>query len=152
MGEEGWDGRIKIHTQRGNDMTRGLIQKQKVERRKLIIAKEVRRVMTRAEKILWSCLRDNRLAGFHFRRQQILRGFIADFYCDSAGVVVEVDGGIHRWQTEADQFRDGVLKSLGLRVLRIQNREIEEDLETVLKRIESYCLEGEGMEADSLPG
>jgi very-short-patch-repair endonuclease len=42
-------------------------------------AKELRREMTAEEKILWQHLRANRLHGFHFRRQQIIDGFIVDF-------------------------------------------------------------------------
>ena len=50
--------------------------------------------MTPAEKILWQELRANKL-GVHFRRQQAIAGFIVDFYCHKAGLVVEVDGDIH---------------------------------------------------------
>ncbi len=61
-------------------------------------ALENRRNMTAAEKILWSCLRANWLDGWHFRRQQIIAGYIVDFYCHSARLVVEVDGEIHQAQ------------------------------------------------------
>ena len=57
--------------------------------------------MTPAEKILWNELRANKL-GVHFRRQQVIAGFIVDFYCHKAGLVVEVDGDIHDLQKEED--------------------------------------------------
>ena len=47
--------------------------------------------MTPAEKILWNELRANKL-GVHFRRQQVIAGFIVDFYCHKSALVIEVDG------------------------------------------------------------
>lgn len=47
--------------------------------------------MTPAEKALWEELRANKL-GVHFRRQQVVQGFIVDFYCHQAALVIEVDG------------------------------------------------------------
>ncbi len=55
-------------------------------------ARELRREMTPAEKVLWQELRGNKL-GLHFRRQQIIAGFIADFYCYAASLIIEVDAG-----------------------------------------------------------
>ena len=58
---------------------------------------------TPAEKTqsVWQELRENKL-GVHFRRQQVIAGFIVDFYCHKAGLVVEVDGDIHDLQQEED--------------------------------------------------
>ncbi len=58
----------------------------------------MRQEMTLAESILWNELRRNQIEGFHFRRQQILYGFIADFYCHHAGLIVEADGKYHEDQ------------------------------------------------------
>ena len=57
--------------------------------------------MTPAEKILWEELRANKL-GVHFRRQQVISGFIVDFYCHKAALVLEVDGDVHDLQQEED--------------------------------------------------
>lgn len=73
----------------------GSIYREKQER-----ARTLRRVMTPAETCLWEQLRGNRCAGLHFRRQQVIDGFIADFYCHDAGLVVEVDGGVHKQQAD----------------------------------------------------
>jgi len=73
---------------------KNIVTEQKVSKEKLQRAKELRREMTPAEKILWEELRANKL-GVHFRRQQVIAGFIVDFYCHRAGLVVEVDGDIH---------------------------------------------------------
>ena len=58
-------------------------------------AHQFRREITPSEAALWQALRANRLGGLHFRRQQIIDGFIADFYCHAAGLVVELDGSVH---------------------------------------------------------
>jgi very-short-patch-repair endonuclease len=65
-------------------------------------------------------LRANKL-GVHFRRQQVIAGFIVDFYCHIAGLVVEVDGDIHDLQQEEDARREKVLREMGLRIVRFRN-------------------------------
>lgn len=120
---------------------RNIVVGQKVDATKLQRAKELRRAMTGAERMLWERLRGNRLHGFHFRRQQVIDGFIADFYCHAAGLVVEVDGGVHAQQTEYDSERDRVLSQRGVRVLRINNEEIQTNLDGVLARITQACEE-----------
>lgn len=79
------------------------------------LSKELRRRMTPEEAILWRMLRTNRARGFHFRRQQVIAGFVADFYCHTAKLVIEVDGGIHDQHAEYDAERDCVLEARGLR-------------------------------------
>lgn len=95
--------------------------------------------MTQAESILWQNLRGNRLGGWHFRRQQILYGFIVDFYCHAASLVVEVDGEIHESQRRADKERDAALAERGFTILRFSNHEVESALASVLNKISSVC-------------
>jgi very-short-patch-repair endonuclease len=102
-------------------------------------ARQLRREMTEAEKILWQNLRANRLDGFHFRRQQIIGKYIVDFYCHAASLVVEVDGGIHASQVERDTERESGLTSHGLLVMRFRNEEIADNLRNVLERIAETC-------------
>jgi very-short-patch-repair endonuclease len=98
-------------------------------------AKQLRQNMTPQEKVLWGHLRAKQLAGLHFRRQQIIDGYIVDFYCNKAGLVIEVDGPIHLRQKDYDQERDEQLKSRGLRIIHIRNDEIDQNLEGVLEEI-----------------
>jgi len=91
-------------------------------------ARRMRREMTPAEAILWQHLRASRLGGLHFRRQQIIDGFIADFYCHSARLVVEVDGAIHLTNADYDRERDQILGARNLRILRLTNNQILQDL------------------------
>ncbi len=102
-------------------------------------ARQLRREMTPQERILWNALRRNQLDGFHFRRQQVIDGYIVDFYCHSASVVVEVDGSVHDHQQEYDEARDDQLARRGLLILRVRNEEIERNLAGVLDRIRKVC-------------
>jgi very-short-patch-repair endonuclease len=105
-------------------------------------ARELRRQMTPEERSLRQHLRAHRLRGLHFRRQQVLHGFIVDFYCHAVGVVIEVDGPIHDEQAEYDADRDYLLASSGIRILRLKNEEIHTDLRGVLERIAAFCMDG----------
>jgi very-short-patch-repair endonuclease len=77
-------------------------------------AREMRTAPTAQEQLLWQRLRRNALGGFHFRRRQVIDGFIVDFYCHAAGLVVEVDGPIHEQKVSYDGERDVILKARGL--------------------------------------
>jgi very-short-patch-repair endonuclease len=118
---------------------KNIVTNQKVTAQKLQRAKELRREMTPAEKILWQELRANKL-GVHFRRQQVIQGFIVDFYCHKAGLVVEVDGDVHDLQQEEDARREKVLREMGLRIIRFRNDEIEKNLSAVVGRIQESIL------------
>lgn len=113
---------------------KNIVTEQPVTKAKLERAKELRREMTPAEKLLWQEVRANKL-GVRFRRQQVIQGFIVDFYCHRAGLVVEVDGDIHDLQKEEDERREKVLSALGLRIVRFRNDEVVRNLSTVVGKI-----------------
>src|SRR5579884_1307280 len=100
-------------------------------------ARVLRRRMTTAERLLWQSLRAHRLGNAHFRRQQILGGFIVDFYCHAARLAVEVDGPVHRLQQERDRERDEFLHASGIRVVRLTNDQVLTDLPSVLTLIDA---------------
>ena len=58
-------------------------------------ARNLRRDLTPAEKILWPILRNRAFGGLKFRRQQEIGPFIVDFFCAAVRVVVELDGESH---------------------------------------------------------
>jgi very-short-patch-repair endonuclease len=116
---------------------KNIITGQKVAKEKLQRAKELRREMTPAEKLLWQELRANKL-GVHFRRQQVIQGFIVDFYCHKSALVVEVDGDIHDLQKEEDERREKVLSEMGLRIVRFRNDEVMRGLSAVVGKIREF--------------
>ena len=111
---------------------KNIIPGQKVTKAKLERAKELRREMTPAEKLLWQEVRAKKL-GVRFRRQQVIQGFIVDFYCHRAALVVEVDGDVHDLQKEEDERREKVLSALGLRIVRVGNAEVVRELSPSLR-------------------
>jgi very-short-patch-repair endonuclease len=108
---------------------------------KRLLAKQMRAEPTEPEAQLWQYLRRNGVGGYHFRRQQVLYGYIVDFYCHAAGLVVEVDGEIHEDRKEEDERRDQVLQQKGLRTLRFSNGEVTENIPEVLKQIATAIQE-----------
>jgi very-short-patch-repair endonuclease len=114
---------------------------QKVDEVKVVRAKELRREMTPEELCLWQHLRRNSLQGLHFRRQQLIDGFIADFSCHAAGLVVEVDGPIHEDQADYDAERDRVFAARDIEVVRLTNAEVNNDIAAALARIAQGCRE-----------
>ena len=97
-------------------------------------ALELRGRMTPEERVIWQELRGNRL-GEHFRRQQVLAPYIVDFYCHSARLVVEIDGSPHRQQQGYDRMRDDYFRRRGIRVLRVSNESVRNDLASAMAAI-----------------
>jgi len=95
-------------------------------------ARSMRADATKAENLLWQALRNRRLEGLKFRRQVPLGGFIADFLCFEAKLILEVDGAQHS-ESWRDARRDMHFDSLGLKTLRFWNDE-------VVKNLDGVCL------------
>src|ERR1700745_2679562 len=88
---------------------------------KLARARQLRRESTSAEGLAWELLRNRRMLGLKFRRQHVIAGFVADFYCAERRLVLELDGPSHSagMRSEYDAARTALLESRGLRVVRI---------------------------------
>ena len=112
-----------------------ITRNQPVSDAKLRLARRFRKEMTREERALWRELRNNQLANLHFRRQQVIGGYIADFYCASARLAIEIDGATHLAQPASDAKRDGALAELGIETLRIPNESVTANLSAVLSTI-----------------
>lgn len=100
-------------------------------------AKALRKNMTGAENILWEKLKNKQILNLRFRRQHPIDIFIADFYCHSARLIIELDGEIHKTQIEYDKGRTAELERFDIQVIRFKNEEIEKNIESVIKRIEA---------------
>ena len=98
-------------------------------------AKALRTNQTDAEQRLWYYLRAHRFLGLKFKRQKPIGRYIVDFVCMERGLIVEVDGGQHAENMKYDQQRDAWLRSQGYAVLRFWNKEVMQQLESVLESI-----------------
>jgi len=101
------------------------------------LAKKLRKNMTEAESFLWQRIRRKQLKGRQFYRQKNIGDYIVDFYCPSAKLIVELDGGQHYTEEgmNRDQIRDKYLENFGFSVLRFSDREVFKNIEGVLERI-----------------
>jgi very-short-patch-repair endonuclease len=109
-----------------------------VTREKIELARELRGRMTPQEKILWQAIRRDALGALHFRRQQVIAGYIIDFYCAPARLAIEIDGDSHLDRAEHDGIRDRALLEMGIRTLRVSNKEVDQDLDAVLRKIAGH--------------
>lgn len=93
--------------------------------------------MNLTERRLWRLLRANQLDGLHFRRQHPLGSYVLDFYCHSARLAVEVDGGVHDMPggSERDRARDLWLSEQGITTLRLSNGLVENDINAAVGQI-----------------
>ncbi len=79
--------------------------RQAVPPRRRTFARKMRADSTKAENVLWQALRNKQLGGLKFKRQVPLDGYILDFVCFEARLIVEVDGGQHS-ESSRDAVRD----------------------------------------------
>ena len=123
-----------------SELSSGVVLLQRVEEYKKRQARSLRKNMTEAERVLWKHLRNRKLDGLKFRRQQIIEGFVVDFFCHELKLVVETDGEIHDTfeQKEIDEHRKNVFKLRGLKEIRLKNSEVLNDLPSALDKIKSY--------------
>ncbi len=98
-------------------------------------AQNLRKGMTREERHLWyDFLKEYPV---QFNRQKVIGNYIVDFYCDQSKMVVELDGSQHYEQQgqEHDASRTAFLESIGLRVLRFTNLDIQRNFQGVCEEI-----------------
>jgi very-short-patch-repair endonuclease len=109
----------------------------------VLIARKLRKNQTETESILWNRLKNRKFLNIKFLRQHPIsfqiedsrRFFIADFYCYEKKLVIELDGEIHKKQKELDQFRDLILDALGIKVIRVNNIMIMDNIEYFLSEV-----------------
>jgi very-short-patch-repair endonuclease len=94
---------------------------------KLATARRLRRDQTLAEKTLWNLVRNRRLGGFRFLRQVAIDRYFADFVCEAAKVIVELDGAAHEGREDYDERRTQTLELYGYVVLRFRNERVLTD-------------------------
>ena len=107
----------------------------------LNIARILRRNMTRQEKHLWYDFL--RYYPVKIYKQRIIDNFIADFYCHSAHLIIELDGSQHYTSRgkARDEARTEILEKYGIYVLRFSNKDIDDNFEDVCRMIDRVINE-----------
>ena len=94
-------------------------------------ARQLRSTSPVPERILWNALRNRQVAGLRFRRQVPVGPYCVDFICSAAKLVVELDGMSHDGRQQHDAKRTAFLNEQGLRVFRVTNDDVLDDVESV---------------------
>ena len=104
-------------------------------------ARHNRREMTESETILWNALRKE-IKSCKFRRQHPIGDYIADFFCLTNRLVIEVDGGYHdkSEQQISDQWRTEFLEKKGYHVVRFSNEEVNTHIGDVIRKIKEEII------------
>ena len=133
-----------LHGGEGVEPTRpqGVIRNQKINPKKLELARQFRKNPTESEDVVWQMLRNRQIKNLKWRRQQVIDGFIADFYCAELNVVLEIDGSVHDKEEvkEYDAYRTSVFESKGIRIFRLKNEDCDKQhltelIENIIKSV-----------------
>ena len=107
-------------------------------------ARDMRKNPTKAERYFWTKVRNRKLFGEKFYRQYIIQHggymtsesfFIADFYCHTNKLIIELDGLIHLQQIEYDKIREEILEQMKYTVIRFTNEEVLEQWTMVREKL-----------------
>jgi very-short-patch-repair endonuclease len=101
------------------------------------LARNLRATKTDAERRLWYKLRNRRLSGVKFVRQEIIAGYITDFCARSHKLVIELDGSQHGTDGAliADAARTQALENVGYKVIRFWDRRVIEEMDDVIEMV-----------------
>ncbi|MDN5201476.1 endonuclease domain-containing protein [Fulvivirgaceae bacterium BMA10] len=106
-------------------------------------ANHLRKNMTKAEACLWKyALKARQMRGHQFRRQRPVLNYIADFMCKELKLIIEVDGITHHWEEvkKNDKIRQEKLEKAGFILLRFDDEEVLNHINTVICEIEDTIL------------
>jgi very-short-patch-repair endonuclease len=107
------------------------------------LSRKLRKRGILSETLLWQAVKGKKMRGYLFTRQKPIDKFIADFYCAKLKLVIEIDGYSHEDKFEKDKTRQKKLESLGLNILRFSDKDVRENINSVLQAIDSWIVEFE---------
>ena len=109
-------------------------------RKRIGLARSLRKQAVPAEALLWKALRNRALGGFKFRRQRPIGPYIVDFACVECKLAIEFDGLRHLRRNKADEDRTALLETAGCCVMRFWNTVVYGDFEPVREAICRQCI------------
>ncbi|GEN78188.1 endonuclease domain-containing protein [Chryseobacterium hagamense] len=105
------------------------------------LIKEKRKLGILSEVLFWKQVRNKNFHHIDFDRQRIIGNYIVDFYVKSLGLVVEIDGVSHDFKHEYDLERAKFLENLGLRIFRITDFDVKQNLSVAMTALENFIIE-----------
>ena len=97
------------------------------------------------EVLFWKQVRNGNFHGIDFDRQRIIGNYLVDFYVKTVGLVVEIDGPIHDLKREYDEQRQRELENYGLKVFRIANHDVLNNMGAALRELEVFIIDNYGV-------
>jgi len=108
------------------------------------LARKLRNNSTLSEILLWEEIKGEKFLGYRFLRQKPIGNYIVDFFCNELKLVIEIDGDSHDEENfEYDMKRQNWLESIGLTVLRFDDREVKKDMDNVLLALDGWIRANE---------
>ena len=101
------------------------------------------------EVLFWKQVHRGRFHQIDFDRQKIIGNYIVDFYVKNLGLAVEIDGWSHDFKQEYDKKRQAELESYGVKVFRISNHDIKNNMVIVIRDLENFIIEHYGVKESS---
>ncbi|MFP3599213.1 endonuclease domain-containing protein [Chryseobacterium sp. SIMBA_029] len=105
------------------------------------LLKEKRKAGILSEVLFWKKVRSKTFHAIDFDRQRIIGNYIVDFYVKTLGLVIEIDGSSHDEKQVYDGERQEYLESLGLKIFRITDFDVKNNLGVVMKDVEKFIIE-----------
>jgi len=94
-----------------------------------------------SEVLFWKEVRAKTFYQIDFDRQRIIGNYIVDFYVKRLGLIIEIDGWSHDTKQAYDNRRQNYLESLGLKMFRITDFDVKNNLSVVMKDLENFIIE-----------
>ena len=106
------------------------------------LSQKLRNESTKSEVALWKRIKGNAL-DVSFLRQYPIDQYIVDFYCKELKLAIEIDGYSHdnEESQRKDKERQERLESYGIRFIRLDDREVMNDIENAIRSIEEAIQE-----------
>lgn len=104
------------------------------------LARDKRKAGILSEVLFWQQVHQRKFHNIDFDRQRIIGSYIVDFYVKTLGLVVEIDGSSHDDKIEQDAIRQEFLENQGLRVYRIADGDVKNNMGIVMKKLEDYIV------------
>ncbi|KNB61670.1 endonuclease domain-containing protein [Chryseobacterium sp. Hurlbut01] len=101
---------------------------------------EKRKAGILSEVIFWKQVRAKSFHHIDFDRQRIIGNYIVDFYVKKLGLIVEIDGWSHDVKKDYDEIRQKYLESLGLKIFRVIDFDVKNNLSVVMKDLENFVV------------
>ena len=104
------------------------------------LTREKRKLGILSEVLFWKQVRNKTFHNIDFDRQRIIGNYIVDFYVKTLSLVVEIDGSSHDFRQDYDLERTKFLEDQGLKVFRITDFDVKQNLSLVMKDLENFII------------